>query len=406
MKKLLRLTVAALLLATSQVSTAQIKMAPNYFRADPAVYKYRMAKVVEWKDTEDEQITHYVYDKMGCLVKEEYKRSEGPMIYAYNYTYDQQGYMIQKEEEALKTENGESIISSRHNYKRNEYGYVTEYTRATHHGTEPDEKTLTEDVVMEFFYDNNMRLDHVDIRQFDYPTDKLEENVGRVCKVEYNDAGLVSCVSQIYPDNNELVWKEEFTYDEQGRRISIKKVPGPNYTSQQILSWTWHYDNDGDIDIHSSSNGFNKEFKYDKQKLAAETFMPLEATEAEWALQGPLNCTLFKELPMEKFFKHAPISETTDETEITYETVGTSDGINNVTSSSNNSLQANVIDNQLIVNIPTSLIGKTLQIFSATGASMRSLVANGSQTTVNIENLTVGIYVVNVANQSVKFIKR
>ena len=26
------------------------------------------------------------------------------MIYAYNYTYDQQGYMIQKEEEALKTE--------------------------------------------------------------------------------------------------------------------------------------------------------------------------------------------------------------------------------------------------------------------------------------------------------------
>ena len=135
------------------------------------------------------------------------------MIYAYNYTYDQQGYMIQKEEEALKTENGESIISSRHNYKRNEYGYVTEYTRATHHGTEPDEKTLTEDVVMEFFYDNNMRLDHVDIRQFDYPTDKLEENVGRVCKVEYNDAGLVSCVSQIYPDNNELVWKEEFTYE-------------------------------------------------------------------------------------------------------------------------------------------------------------------------------------------------
>ena len=70
MKKLLRLTVAALLLATSQVSTAQIKMAPNYFRADPAVYKYRMAKVVEWKDTEDEQITQYVYDKMGCLVKE------------------------------------------------------------------------------------------------------------------------------------------------------------------------------------------------------------------------------------------------------------------------------------------------------------------------------------------------
>ena len=43
MKKLLRLTVAALMLATAQVSTAQIKMAPNYFKADPAIYKYRMA---------------------------------------------------------------------------------------------------------------------------------------------------------------------------------------------------------------------------------------------------------------------------------------------------------------------------------------------------------------------------
>ena len=43
MKKLLRLTVAALLLATSQVSTAQIKMAPNYFRAVPCCIQ-----ITEW----------------------------------------------------------------------------------------------------------------------------------------------------------------------------------------------------------------------------------------------------------------------------------------------------------------------------------------------------------------------
>ena len=73
MKKLLRLTVAALLLATSQVSSAQIKMAPNYFRADPAVYKYRMAKVVEWKDTEDEQITHYSTTRWGALLRKNTK---------------------------------------------------------------------------------------------------------------------------------------------------------------------------------------------------------------------------------------------------------------------------------------------------------------------------------------------
>ena len=366
MKKLLRLTVAALMLATAQVSTAQIKMAPNYFKADPAIYKYRMAQVVEWKDTEDEQITKYTYDKQGCLVKEEYKKGEGPAIYAYNYTYDQQGYMIQKEEVALKTNNNVPIVSSRHTFKRNEYGYVTEYTRATHHTTEPDEITLTEDVIMDFVYNDKMRLDHVDIRQFDYPTDKIEEKVGRVCKVEYNDAGLVSCVSQIYPDNNELVWKEEFTYDEKGRRISIKKVPGPNYTSQQTLTWTWHYDDDGDIDIHSSSNGFSKEFKYDKEKLASETFMPLEATEAEWALQGPLNCTLFKELPMEKYFKHAPVSETTEESEIIYEAVGTPDNISNATTTQK-LLKAQVNGNRLTVEMPAEHVAKTLNIFNAAG---------------------------------------
>ena len=404
MKKLLRLTVAALMLATAQVSTAQIKMAPNYFKADPAIYKYRMAQVVEWKDTEDEQITKYTYNKQGCLVKEEYKKGEGPAIYAYNYTYDQQGYMIQKEEVALKTNNNVPIVSSRHTFKRNEYGYVTEYTRATHHTTEPDEITLTEDVIMDFVYNDKMRLDHVDIRQFDYPTDKIEEKVGRVCKVEYNDAGLVSCVSQIYPDNNELVWKEEFTYDEKGRRISIKKVPGPNYTSQQTLTWTWHYDDDGDIDIHSSSNGFSKEFKYDKEKLASETFMPLEATEAEWALQGPLNCTLFKELPMEKYFKHAPVSETTEESEIIYEAVGTPDNISNATTTQK-LLKAQVNGNRLTVEMPAELVGKTLNIFNAAGTCADSYTAKQMQTTIDLSNFAPGMYILSIDNQAVKFVK-
>ena len=369
MKKLLRLTVAALMLATAQVSTAQIKMAPNYFKADPAIYKYRMAQVVEWKDTEDEQITKYTYDKQGCLVKEEYKKGEGPAIYAYNYTYDQQGYMIQKEEVALKTNNNVPIVSSRHTFKRNEYGYVTEYTRATHHTTEPDEITLTEDVIMDFVYNDKMRLDHVDIRQFDYPTDKIEEKVGRVCKVEYNDAGLVSCVSQIYPDNNELVWKEEFTYDEKGRRISIKKVPGPNYTS-----------------------------------LASETFMPLEATEAEWALQGPLNCTLFKELPMEKYFKHAPVSETTEESEIIYEAVGTPDNISNATTTQK-LLKAQVNGNRLTVEMPAELVGKTLNIFNAAGTCADSYTAKQMQTTIDLSNFAPGMYILSIDNQAVKFVK-
>lgn len=405
MKKLLRLTMATIMLATTQVSTAQVKMAPNYFRADPAVYKYRMAQVVDWKGSEDEQTTKYIYDERGCLIREEYGMNKTPAVYVYNYSYDEKGYMIKKEEVALNTSNNFPVTSSRHIYKRDEHGYVTEYTRATHHGTEPDVNTLTEDVIMKFVYDDQMRLARVDIRQYDYPLDKIEENVGRICKVEYDDNGHVSCVSQIYPEGDELVWKEEFKYDEKGRRISIKKVPGPNYTVQDRLTWTWHYDDDGDIDEHGSSNGFQKEYEYDKTKLASETFMILEATEAEWALQGPLNCTLFKELPMEKFFTHAPIGETTDESEITYEPTGTASSINDIETIVK-PLQTYVVDNQLMVNIPANLVGKTLQIFSATGACMRTIAANGSQATLNIANFAPGMYVVKIANQSVKFIKR
>ena len=55
MNRQLRLAAAATMMAAVQFATAQVKMAPNYFRADPAVYKYRMAKVVEWEGTESEQ---------------------------------------------------------------------------------------------------------------------------------------------------------------------------------------------------------------------------------------------------------------------------------------------------------------------------------------------------------------
>ncbi|GAB6976032.1 T9SS type A sorting domain-containing protein [Prevotella falsenii] len=404
MKKLLRFIVAIVMFATAQAATAQVKMAPNYFRADPAVYKYRMAKVIDWKNSEDEELTQYIYDEKGCLIKEEYGSSDNPGTSFYNYKYNSQGYMILKEEEELNADQTSLIISAKHVYTRNEYGYVTEYTRATHHGTEPEEEMLTEDVKMSFVYDAQMRLIRVDIRQFDYPLNKLEENVGRICKVTYDDAGRVICVSQEYPDG-ELVWKEDFKYDEKGRRTSIEKVPGPNYTAQNKGIWTWHYDNEGDIDKQSSSNGFGKEFEYDKSKLASETFMVLEATEAEWVLQGPLNCTLFKGLPMEKYFVHAPMGETTDESEITYEPTGTPGNIGDAPTVGK-SLQAHLDGNKLTVDLPAALIGKTLQVFNTTGACMSSFVVNGLQATFNIDNFTPGIYVVSIGNQTVKFIKR
>ncbi|WP_455077281.1 T9SS type A sorting domain-containing protein [Prevotella koreensis] len=405
MKKLLRLTVAVVMLATAQVATAQVKMAPNYFRADPNVYKYRMSKVIDWKDSEDEQLTQYIYDDNGCLIREEYGLSTQPGTFVYNYSYNPQGYMIKKEEVAFKADHSSSTISSKHEYTRNEYGYVTEYVRSTRHGVDPDDETLTEDVKMNFVYDDQMRLLRVDIRQFDYIYDKLEDNAGRICKVEYDEAGRVSCVSQLLPDNNELVWKEEFGYDEKGRRISIRKVPGPNYTVQNIITWTWHYNSDGDIYKQTTSNEFGKEYEYDKSKLASETFMALEATEAEWALQGPLNCTLFKELPMEKYFTHAPISETTDESEITYEPTGTTTNIDDAPNVGK-SLQAHLDGNKLTVELSAGLIGKTLQVFNATGACIINSVANASQTTFSIDNFAPGIYVVVVGNQTVKFIKR
>ena len=73
MKKLLRLTVAALLLATSQVSTAQIKMAPNYFRADPAVYKIQNGESCGVERYRRRTNYTLLYDKMGCLLRKNTK---------------------------------------------------------------------------------------------------------------------------------------------------------------------------------------------------------------------------------------------------------------------------------------------------------------------------------------------
>ena len=91
MNRQLRLAAAATMMAAVQFATAQVKMAPNYFRADPAVYKYRMAKVVEWKGTESEQSTTYSYDSRGCLIGEEYKMIDQPRSNVYYYTYDDKG---------------------------------------------------------------------------------------------------------------------------------------------------------------------------------------------------------------------------------------------------------------------------------------------------------------------------
>lgn len=403
MNRQLRLAAAATMMAAVQFATAQVKMAPNYFRADPAVYKYRMAKVVEWKGTESEQSTTYSYDSRGCLIGEEYKMIDQPRSNVYYYTYDDKGYMIEKEEWNIKADQTDSLVSARHIYDRDEHGYVTEYARATLHGTDPGDRTLTEDVKMKFVYDDQMRLVRVDIRQFDYPSNKLEDNVGRVCKVEYDAAGHISRVSQIYPENDELVWAEEFSYDEQGRRISIKKVPGPNYDPQTTLTWTWHYNSDGDIDEHSCTNGFGNKFEYDKSKLSSETFMALEATEAEWALQGPLNCTLFKELPMEKGFTHAPIKEVEGEAYVIYEATGSTDGIDHTIAASQLQIETN--GSELTINSDASAIGKPFAIYNSTGICVLTGVLKGTQTKISTQTFCPGLYLLSATGQTIKFFR-
>ena len=108
---------------------------------------------------------------------------------------------------------------------------------------------------------------------------------------------------------------------------------------------------------------------------------------------------------MEKYFTHAPICETTDESEITYEPTGTTTNIADAPNVGK-SLQTHINGNKLTVELSAGLIGKTLQVFNATGACIINSVANASQTTFSIDNFAPGIYVVVVGNQTVKFIKR
>lgn len=107
---------------------------------------------------------------------------------------------------------------------------------------------------------------------------------------------------------------------------------------------------------------------------------------------------------MEKYFKHAPVSETTEESEIIYEAVGTPDNISNATTTQK-LLKAQVNGNRLTVEMPAELVGKTLNIFNAAGTCADSYTAKQMQTTIDLSNFAPGMYILSIDNQAVKFVK-
>ncbi|RRD02528.1 T9SS C-terminal target domain-containing protein [Prevotella sp. OH937_COT-195] len=404
MIKKLPFVIGALLLSTFYSASAQVKMAPNYFKADPAVCKYRMKSVIAWKDTQYEMKTTYTYDDNGLLIREESGEQNSENLITSNYSYDKNGYLVKKENVEINAYGTEKIVTHKEVYVRNEKGYPLEYHRYTLHGPDPDNLVLTEDVIVLFNYDSENRLTNAEIRQYDYILEMLEENIGRICRVEYNEIGKVSKVSQFLP-GNELIWYEEFTYDDKGRRTAISKICGSAYNADSgDIIWSWVYDEEGDI-IESGREDFMKSFTYDKSKKASETFMPLEGAEGDWVLLGPVNCTLFRELPIEKYFTHAVTGEISTESVVTYEEVPISTVIDTTVADDAN-IVVTVNGNVLSVNIPAELVGKRLSIFSATGVIIYSEIVTDVRQNIGVGKLNAGLYVLEIGGKTAKFIKR
>lgn len=395
-KKFLLSLGLALLCIQSMV--AQTKVAPNYFKADPTIYKYRMQSWSDWDGTGNYV---YNYNDRGCLTAELTYQNEEE-VRRTEYTYNDKDYLVLAVSTAI-SESGEEVVDHKDVYTRDDNGFVKTYVRWTLHAAEDEEPTLKEDVKINYIYDKDMRLVKCEMYQFVEEEQKLESEVGRTCEIKYDAQGRQQEVIQLMPSGNEI-WREVFAYDEQGRMYELKFIPGEEYTTNQTITWLYEYDDNGDI-YQSGRAGFMFEYEYDLTKLSSETFMPLFGTEADWVYLGPRNLTLFKNEPIFKDFKHVPVSEKVNSAEAVYEPVTTT-GIAAV-AASNAATELKVAGNSLQVHsADAKTVGQTLRIYSLGGELMLAHRLISTNENIDIQSLPIGEYIATMGKTSTKFIKR
>lgn len=383
---------------------AQSKKAPNYYRAIPKVHTHRLA---QWSTFGGSEVFNYKYDDYGFLTEVE-STEDDKLTEVIKFAYDSNGYLKEETRYTVKPDGGQRI-DRRDVYDRDDNGFIKTYHRYTLKPNKEGNLVLMEDVRSTYVYDAQMRVIKTNDVQFDEKNLKLEDFADRHTTIAYDDKGREQTFSFMMSNGNN-VWKEVFEYDNNidNRMVGLKYIPGEEATDRTTMELKYVYDDNGDIK-NTGTEDFPYTFSYgeegDEQYEAAHTFIPLTQSEGDRLYLGPRNCLYFNHLPLNKAFKHAPMSESTDDTECSYEentaVEKKTDGIAEITHD-----QANISFSNgcLIIEGATNNGTEQVCVYSVTGQLVATHAVRGNKT-IFLNTLPAGEYIAKIGRKVVKFSK-
>lgn len=401
MKKIL---LPALLAVLCLGVNAESKKAPNYYRAIPKVHTHRLA---QWSTFGGEEVFKYKYDDYGFLTEVESTENDKPTE-VINFTYDANGYLKEETRYTVKPD-GEKRKDRRDVYDRDDNGFIKTYHRFTLKPDKEGKLVLMEDVRSTYKYDAQMRVIETNDVQFDEKNLKLEDFADRHTYITYDGKGREQTFSFMMSNDNN-VWKEEFEYDKNinDRMVGLKYIPGEEATDRTTMELKYVYDDNGDI-TNTGTADFPYTFSYvdegGEQYEAAHTFIPLAQSEGDRLYLGPRNCMYFNHLPLNKAFKHVPVSESSDDTECSYEenkaVEKKTDGIAEITHD-----QANISFSNgcLIIEGATHNGTEQVCVYSVTGQLVATHAVRGNKA-ISLNTLPAGEYIAKIGSKVVKFSK-
>lgn len=383
---------------------AESKKAPNYYRAIPKVHTHRLA---QWSTFGGEEVFKYKYDDYGFLTEVESTENDKPTE-VIKFTYDANGYLKEETRYTVKPD-GEKRKDRRDVYDRDDNGFIKTYHRFTLKPDKEGKLVLMEDVRSTYKYDAQMRVIETNDVQFDEKNLKLEDFADRHTYITYDGKGREQTFSFMMSNGNN-VWKEEFEYDKNinDRMVGLKYIPGEEATDRTTMELKYVYDDNGDI-TNTGTADFPYTFSYvdegGEQYEAAHTFIPLAQSEGDRLYLGPRNCMYFNHLPLNKAFKHVPVSESSDDTECSYEenkaVEKKTDGIAEITHD-----QANISFSNgcLIIEGATNNGTKQVCVYSVTGQLVATHAVRGNKA-ISLNTLPAGEYIAKIGSKVVKFSK-
>ena len=380
---------------------AQSKKAPNYYRAIPKVHTHRLA---QWSTFGGSEVFKYKYDDYGFLTEVKSTEDDKPTE-IIKFAYDSNGYLKEETRYTIKPDGGERK-DRRDIYDRDDNGFIKTYHRYTLKPDKEGNLILMEDVRSTYEYDAQMRVIKTNDMQFDEKNLKLEDFVDRHTIITYDDKGREQTFSFMMSNDNNL-WEDVFEYYKNidDRMVGLKYIPGEEATDHTTMELKYEYDNNGDIK-NTGTADFPYTFSYgDDQYDAAHTFIPLTQSEGDRLYLGPRNCLYFNHLPLNKAFKHVPMSESTDDTECYYEentaVEGKTDGIAEITHD-----QANISFSNgcLIIEGATNNGTEQVYVYSVTGQLVATHAVRGNKT-IFLNTLPAGEYIAKIGSKVVKFSK-